>query len=145
VSWQALKDGNKELAEFGLQRFSSQVAYLATVRKDGSPRVHPLTPIVEEGRLFVFMEPTSPKGHDLRRDSRYAMHASVEDNYGGDGEFFITGRARLVDDANVRAIAAKHLSYTTERYILFELSVASAFSKVYTEVGPPICQRWKQD
>ncbi|MGH2405330.1 MAG: pyridoxamine 5'-phosphate oxidase family protein, partial [bacterium] len=52
------------------------MAYLATLRGDGAPRVHPVTPIVGEGRLFLFMEPTSPKGHDLRRDGRYALHSS---------------------------------------------------------------------
>ena len=55
MSWKALENGNKKLAEFGLERFSSQVAYLATVRKDGSPRVHPVTPIIGQGHLFVFM------------------------------------------------------------------------------------------
>ena len=145
MSWQALEDGNKELAEFGRERFASQVAYLATIRKDGSPRVHPVTPIVGEGHLFLFMEPTSPKGHDLRRDSRYALHASVEDQTGGNGEFFITGQARFSDDPNTRAIAAKHASYPpAERYILFELDIVSAFSNVYVADGASIRQQWKQ-
>lgn len=50
------------MAEFGKQRFQSGVAYLGTLRADGSPRIHPVTPIVSE-RLFLFMEPTSPKEH----------------------------------------------------------------------------------
>ena len=75
MSWGDLQARNPELAAFGAERFSSGVAYLATVRKDNSPRVHPVTPIIGEGRLFVFMEPTSPKGHDLRRDGRYAQRA----------------------------------------------------------------------
>jgi hypothetical protein len=67
MSGQALVDGNPELAAYGAARLlDSEVAYLATVRKDGSPRVHPATPIIGQGRLFVFREPTSPKGHDPR-------------------------------------------------------------------------------
>jgi hypothetical protein len=82
MSWKDFEEANPELAAFGLERFKSGVAYLATVRKDGSPRVHPVTPIVGDGYLFVFMEPTSPKGYDLRRDGRYAMHSAVSDSSG---------------------------------------------------------------
>jgi general stress protein 26 len=72
------------------------VAYLATVRKDGTPRVHPMTPIIGQGHFFVFMEPTSPKGHDLRRDGRFAIHCAVSDNSGASGEFSITGHAPVI-------------------------------------------------
>ena len=83
MSWQALEDGNKELAEFGRKRFASNhVAYMATIRKDGSPRVHPMTPIVGQGRLFFFTDPPDLKGRDLRRDRRYAIHCSVENQDG---------------------------------------------------------------
>jgi len=80
MSWKALRMGAPELAEFGEQRFAGGVAYLATVKSDGAPRVHPVTPIVAPDRLFLFMEPTSPKGHDLRRDGRYALHCAVDDS-----------------------------------------------------------------
>ena len=47
MSWQALEDGNKELAEFGRKRFASnRVGYLATLRKDSSPRVQPMPPFM---------------------------------------------------------------------------------------------------
>ena len=145
MSWQALEEGNKSLAEFGLARFSNHVAYLATIRKDGSPRVHPVTPIIGAGRLFVFMEPTSPKGLDLRRDGRYALHCGVEDNSGGNGEFFVSGRAKLVEDAATRAIAVEHARYDpAERYILFELEVEAAFATVYAEDGEPVRSRWRK-
>ena len=145
MSWQALEKGNKDLAEFGHQRLSGRVAYLATVRSDGSPRVHPVTPIIGEGRLFIFMEPTSPKGHDLRRDGRYALHAGVENNEGGQGEFLVSGRAEFIEDSQLRAVAVKHSSYTPkERYILFELKVENAFSTVYEGSGSPLRQNWPQ-
>ena len=78
MSWQELVDDNLELAKFGAKRFGSRVAYLATVRKNGAPRVHTVTPIIAEGNLFVFMYKTSPKGFDLKRNGCFAMHASVE-------------------------------------------------------------------
>ena len=51
------------------------ITYLATVRDDGAPRVHPVCPIIAEGRMFVAVAATSPKRLDLKRDGRYAMHA----------------------------------------------------------------------
>lgn len=137
MSWQLLEEQQPELAAFGSERLNGKVAYLATVRKDGSPRVHPMTPIIGQGRLFVFMEPTSPKGHDLRRDGRYAIHAAVSDNSGAGGEFFVTGQAHLVSDPELRTLATQLSSYTpAERYILFEFEVDSAGSTVYTDHGP---------
>jgi uncharacterized pyridoxamine 5'-phosphate oxidase family protein len=144
MSWQSLVDENPKLAEFGTDRFSSRVAYLATVRKDGSPRVHPVTPILGGGQLYLFMDPTSPKGHDLRRNGLFALHASVENEDGGQGEFFITGKASLVEDTTVREVAVKHAGYNVaERYILFRLALEIALGTVY-ESDEKIQHRWRQ-
>lgn len=145
MSWKDLEEARPELAEFGLQRLNARVAYLATVRKDGSPRVHPVTPIIGQGHLFVFMEPTSPKGHDLRRDGRYALHSLVTDPNGSEGEFSLTGKGREVEDAAGRALAAQLSSYTpNDRYRLFELSVESSASTVY-DGARTLRQHWKRD
>jgi hypothetical protein len=144
MSWAKLEAEAPELAAFGAQRYQErEVAYLATIKKDGSPRVHPITPILGSGRLFVFMEPTSPKGHDLRRDGRYALHSAVADSSGSNGEFILSGRARLVEDPATRAAAAQAASYTpAERYILFELEVEAAQATEYA--GDEIRRRnWK--
>ena len=144
MSWKTLEDGNPDLAQFGVERLNGKVAYLATVRRDGSPRVHPVTPILGPGRLFLFMEPTSPKGHDLRRDGRYALHCSVGDSSGASGEFSVSGRAQVVDNAETRALAAQLASYTpADRYVLFELSVDSAASTVYSD-EQTLRQRWQR-
>ena len=141
TSWQEFAQRAPAMAEFGRARFGSEVAYLGTLRPDGSPRVHPVTPIVGE-QLFLFMEPTSPKGKDLRRDPRYTLHCAVEDQNGGGGEFYVRGRARLTDDAGLRAQATRAASYTPQaRYILFTLSIEAAFMNRY-EAGQAHPQRW---
>ncbi len=144
MSWQELVDENPELAEFGVRRFGSRVAYLATVRKNGSPRVHPVTPIIAEGNLFVFMYKTSPKGFDLKRSGTFAMHASVENEEGGQGEFFISGRAELVEDTALKSLAASRAGYdVVESYILFRFILDEALGTVY--VGEEtVRQRWKR-
>jgi hypothetical protein len=144
MSWKDLEEANPEMAAFGLQRLNGQVAYLATVRKDGSPRVHPVTPIIGGGHLFLFMEPSSPKGSDLRRDGRFALHCAVGDSSGGGGEFFLSGRASFVEQPEMRAAATQAASYTpADRYILFELNPDSALATVYEE-GQPVRQRWER-
>ena len=145
MSWKTLEDGNPDLAAFGAARLHGQVAYLATVRKDGAPRVHPMTPIIGEGHFFVFMEPTSPKGHDLQRDGRFAIHCSVANTDGGNGEFAISGKAQLIDDPKLRALAVRLCPYTpAERYILFEFDPERAASTVYAE-DRTMRQEWKRE
>lgn len=143
MSWQELRTHQPELAQFGERRFGSRVAYIATVDERGAPRVHPVTPIVMPERLVVFMEASSPKGHDLRRGSRYALHCSVEDDEGGEGEFRVRGPAREITDATLRAEAAERAPYEpSDAYVLFELFVDDAFSTTYDERGAPLRQKW---
>jgi hypothetical protein len=142
ATWREFAQQDSELAAFGAARFDSGVAYLATVRRDGGPRVHPVTPIIGE-QLFLFMEPDSPKGHDLRRDGRYALHCAVEDSGGGAGEFYVRGRATPVDDPLLRQQATQAASYAPqEQYVLFVLSVEFAFMNLYGE-GEPVTRRWR--
>ena len=142
TTWKEFTQQAPELAAFGKTRFESEVAYLGTIRADGGPRVHPVTPIIGE-QLFLFMEPTSPKGNDLRRDGRYTLHCSVEDSGGGGGEFYVRGRAAFTDDLLLREQAVRASSYApADRYILFVLTVEFAFMNTYGE-GMSNTRRWK--
>ena len=141
--WSSFEAAAPELTQFGRKRFGTGVAFLATTKADGAPRVHPVTPIIGGGRLFLFMEPTSPKGEDLRRDGRFALHSSVEDSGGGGGEFLIEGKAKSVEDPNARQLAAESASYEpSDRYVLFELQILRALSTVYDERGRARRIRW---
>jgi len=77
------------------------VAYLATVRPDGAPRLHPFCPVIADDRLFAAIPISSPKGHDLRRDGRCVIHAmpGPEDN-----EFCVRAVATEVLDAETRGL-----------------------------------------
>jgi hypothetical protein len=142
ASWAEFAEQAPELADFGEARFRSGVAYLGTLRADGSPRVHPVTPIIGE-QLFLFMEPTSPKGRDLQRDTRYTLHCSVEDLSGGEGEFYVRGRAYLTDDPLMRAQAEQASPYDPkERYVLFTLTIEFAFMNTYGK-GQAGSRRWQ--
>ena len=141
TTWKEFAQQAPELAEFGVSRLQSGVAYLGTLRADGSPRVHPVTPIVGE-QLYLFMEPTSPKGKDLARDPRYTLHCSVEDSSGGGGEFYVRGRGTLTTDPLVREDAIQASAYKPQdRYILFLFTLEFAFMNTYWD-GGTVTQRW---
>lgn len=147
MTWRAFEQGAPALAKFGSRRLTdSDVAYLATVDETGTPRVHPVTPIVAPGHLLVFMEPTSPKGRDLVRGSRYALHCTVEDSDGGGGEFRVRGAASEVTDPEVRSVAVTHSPYApADRYILFELIVDDVFGEMYGDDGEPLREAWRAE
>jgi hypothetical protein len=153
TSWIEFAQQEPHMAEFGKTRFQSSgasvggttqggVAYLGTLRADGSPRVHPVTPILGE-QLFLFMEPTSPKGKDLQRDPRYSLHCAVADSNGGEGEFYVRGRAAITFDPRIREQAVRASPYTPrDDYILFILSIEFAFMNIYVD-GKAAPRRWQ--
>jgi hypothetical protein len=134
-SWADFAAEVPHLEVFGRRRLERRIAYLATIRADGSPRVHPVSPFIGGGCLAIYMEPTSPKGADLRRDARYALHCGVEDNEGGAGEFYVTGRAEEITDARRRTAAfgwAEAAGYKpVERHVFFEFKLSQVLSTTY--------------
>src|SRR2546422_1033339 len=73
VTWKEFAAAEPDLADVGrslLYQFKVGLAFLATVRQDGAPRLHPVCPVLSNGRLFVLITPTSPKRYDLLRDGK---------------------------------------------------------------------------
>ncbi len=125
-------------------RLLAAPSYLATVRADGAPRVHPVTPIVTADGLYVFMEPTSPKAADLRDRKLFALHNGVPDNAGTGGEASVSGAGRLLSDDATRAAVVAAASYRPEdRYLLFELRPSEVRCNGYGDVVLPERRRWQ--
>ena len=74
VSWGVFETSAPEMASFGKKRLDGQVAYLATVREDMRPRLHPVTPVIGEGHCFLFVEPSTPKAQDLLENGLSLIH-----------------------------------------------------------------------
>ena len=143
-NWGVFRAAHPSLAAFGVERLGGPPAYLATVRSDGTPRVHPVTPIIGGDHLFLFMEPTSPKGRDLRERGSYSLHSAVPDMQGTGGEFQVSGIANLVEDQELRAVAVSSARYSpADRYVLYELKVTEARSTGYGDVTLPSPPRWR--
>ncbi|WP_158263061.1 pyridoxamine 5'-phosphate oxidase family protein [Amycolatopsis sp. CA-128772] len=92
-SWQDFAEGSPEAAAWGKKILSKYgIAYLATVREDGAPRVHPVCPAFLGAEIYIGVMGSSPKLHDLRRDPRFVLHALPGPQ---DAEFTLRGRVRL--------------------------------------------------
>jgi hypothetical protein len=113
ASWREFSELRPELAEAGRRLFYQYgvgLAFLATTRSDGGPRVHPMCPIITDDGVFAFIVP-GPKRGDLHRDGRYAMHSfPAEEN---EDAFSVTGRAMQVTDEAIVADLSRR--YATER------------------------------
>jgi Pyridoxamine 5'-phosphate oxidase len=126
VTWKEFAAAAPGLADVGgtlLNQFGVGLAFLATVRPDGAPRLHPVCPVLCEERLFVLITPDSPKRYDLARDGRYALQTFPQPKAGSD-EFYVAGIARQIDDAATRDAvvkACRHQAAAAE--VLFELTI----------------------
>lgn len=136
VTWAEFEAADPQMAAAGQGMLvPNKIAYLATVRADGAPRVHPVSPFIIEGRLFVATPPASPKARDQIRDGRYIIHALPGDD---DYEFRIRGRSRLMADSETKALVREHCPhFVKEDDCLFEYDIEEAAAAYWVNVGQP--------
>jgi hypothetical protein len=134
-----------------LQQYGPGMGYLATIRPDGGPRVHPVSPVFTDDGLYCFIV-DSPKRRDLDRDGRYALHSyPPEDN---DDEACLTGHATPVHDplTVTRLAGALHASPDVD-WRLYELTIETAMLRHHGPAGalplaaspfvPAYAQTWR--
>ena len=145
MSWKVFEDDSPELASLGFKQLNRTIVYLATIKKDGSPRLHPVTPSIGNGMLFMFTEPSSPKIQDLRKDGRYAMHCSVTRD-GPLVEFLVSGNTKVITDPKVRAQAEKIMAppVAIDDYVLFDFQVERVLLVEYDDEKKKIIRRWSK-
>jgi len=139
--WAEFASAAPDLAESGARRLSVGVAYIATTAKDGSPRVHPFTPLIGGGRLLAFIAKHTVKYGNLMRDPRCAIHAVLGTD---DEEFLIVGRAVLSDDWATQmqgAVEARKINMTSRNHAAFEFMLERAHWAVWEGLGTPEIRR----
>ena len=102
TTWRAFQEQRPDLAGAGrdlLYQVGVGLAFLATVRPDGGPRLNPMCPVLADDRVFAFIVP-GPKCRDLERDGRYAMHSFPCDD--DEDAFMLTGDATRITDGELR-------------------------------------------
>jgi Pyridoxamine 5'-phosphate oxidase len=103
ATWSEIEAAAPELAGRARAAFDAHKhKTLATLRRDGSPRISGIEATVTDGELWLGMMPGSRKALDLRRDPRLALHSASDDPpddptaWTGDAK--LSGRAVEVDD-----------------------------------------------
>jgi hypothetical protein len=127
ASWSQFVTAAPFLAERIRALFEQQgqpLGYLATVRADGGPRVHPVVPTITDRGLFCFVM-RSPKRGDLERDGRYALHA-LPGEFSHD-EAYLAGIALPVTDRRrVDRLVRRFRAAPKADWRLFELQIQVA-------------------
>jgi hypothetical protein len=129
------------------------IAFLATTRPDGSPRLHPFCPVLAGGRLLAAIPRSSPKGNDLRREPRCAIHALSGPE---DDELSIRARTREAGhDPGLRAAALTVVTrsgvggmiQTMSNDPIFEFHIVRVDTARWLDIGQPgtgpVRQTWR--
>ena len=134
ITWTQFAQQQPALAAVGRGQFYQHglgLGFLATVRKDGGPRVHPVCPVISAAGLHVLILP-GPKRGDLRRDGRYSLHSEMFAPPREDDGFAVTGRVTETADPGAWQVVRDQviadfgqLWPDYDSLTLFELSLSS--------------------
>jgi len=143
TSWSTFAAEAEDLAAAGRAIWAEHVLmYLATTRLDGSPRIHPVVPVLAEGTVCVAIPECSPKWRDLERDPRCGLHALPGQR---DDEFVL--RCRAASAAHLRAAVAEEADHVIhDEDHIFEFDIEQVDLGYWENVGQPgtyaVRHRW---
>jgi hypothetical protein len=141
ATWGEFARSAPDLAERGEKLLGVGVAYIGTTSSDGSPRVHPFTPLIGGERLLALIGKHTAKYGSLLRDPRVAVHAMLGDS---DEEFLLFGKGHASDDWATRmqaAIEARKINMTSHNDVAFEFSVDRVHWAIWRGLGTPDIHR----
>ena len=80
ATWKEISESEPEFAKRAQARFDAyRHKTMATLRKDGSPRISGIEVQFSDGQVVLGMMPGSLKAKDVLRDPRVAIHSGTED------------------------------------------------------------------
>ena len=105
-SWNDFEAAAPELAERVRARLDAHAhKTLATLRRDGSPRISGTEAGIVEGELWVGSMWRARKALDLQRDPRFALHSGSEDPPAWSGDAKLSGVVEeITDPERVKAV-----------------------------------------
>ena len=108
AAWREVAAAAPELAEAVCAYLDAHVhKTLATLRKDGSPRISGIEASFADGELWFGGLWRSQKALDLQRDPRFALHSASVDPPEWTGDAKVAGRAEeITDPARIEAVLA---------------------------------------
>ena len=100
ASWDEVSKAVPELSAAVQRVFDSHIhKVMATLRRDGSPRVSGTEVSFRDGEVWLGSMPDALKARDLQRDPRVALHSTPSDAEMTGGDAKIGGRAVEITDA----------------------------------------------
>ena len=132
MRWSEFQKSAPDLARLAEERFArSGVAILGTIRKDGSPRISAIEPVISHDELLLGMMWRSRKALDLIRDPRCVIHSIIADPDGSDGEAKLYGRAVESQDSGeekwqYQVICERWGAGAPEAFHVFTVEIESA-------------------
>ena len=131
MNWTECARRQPGLAKVGRERLLEPgVVLVSTIRRDGTPRLSPVEPLVMDDDLWLSMLWRSAKATDLLRDPRILVHSIINSRNGTAGEFKIRGTARAEPDPEVQRhyadVVGQRLGWspTVGRFHLFAVDIA---------------------
>jgi Pyridoxamine 5'-phosphate oxidase len=106
ASWSEFEREAPELAARVRARLDAHVhKTIATLRRDGSPRISGTETRFQDGELWIGSMWEALKARDLRRDPRFALHSGSDDPSAWTGDAKLAGVAEeITDPERVREI-----------------------------------------
>jgi len=103
ATWNDVTAAAPELAASARELFEAHKHLtIATLRKDGSPRISGIEARFLEGDLWFGSMPDAVKARDLQRDARFALHSGTGDASDWKGDAKVAGRVEEVTEPDRR-------------------------------------------
>lgn len=97
-SWSEFEAEAPELAARVRERLEAHKhKTIATIRRDGSPRISGTEAQLEDGELWIGSMPNALKARDLQRDPRFALHSGSDEPDDWTGDAKVAGLAEEVE------------------------------------------------
>jgi hypothetical protein len=97
-SWSEVESQAPDLAALARGFFDAHVhKTIATLRRDGSPRISGIEMDLADGELTIGSMLNAVKALDLRRDPRFALHSGSDDPDGWKGDAKLAGTMEEID------------------------------------------------
>lgn len=150
MEWSELVRRQPRLAALAERRLIDPgVVLVATIRRDGTPRLSPVEPLISDGRLWLSMMWGSRKAGDLHRDPRVLVHSVITNRDGGEGELKVRGLVRVWTDPQTQGryaeTVARTLGWRPEpgRFHLFSVDIAQVtFIRYDADTGDQHVASW---
>ncbi|MCY4371186.1 MAG: pyridoxamine 5'-phosphate oxidase family protein [bacterium] len=129
VTWTDFRAAEPALAASVKDRFEGHThAVMATLRRDGAPRLFGMETPIRDGHLWLAMDTVSRKTDDLRRDSRFSIHSAPDEEDLRLGDARVEGRAVPALDTELEIFVKGH------RFPIDDRSALALFTADVTRV-----------